>query len=65
MGYERKRGKLSQLNACLRDGRTDRFSLVGGETKVLRGVKYVITLDTDTQLRAMRRANWRAQWRTR
>jgi cyclic beta-1,2-glucan synthetase len=50
MGYERKRGKLSQLNACLRDGRTDRFSLVGGETKVLRGVKYVITLDTDTQL---------------
>jgi cyclic beta-1,2-glucan synthetase len=54
MGYERKRGKLSQLNSCLRDGRTDRFStgfsLVAGETKVLRGVKYVITLDTDTQL---------------
>jgi cellobiose phosphorylase len=50
MGYERKRGKLSQLNACLRDGRTDRFSLVAGETKVLRDVKYVITLDTDTQL---------------
>ncbi|HWM44622.1 MAG TPA: glycosyltransferase family 2 protein, partial [Burkholderiales bacterium] len=50
MGYERKRGKLSQLNSCLRDGRTDRFSLVAGETKVLRGVRYVITLDTDTQL---------------
>jgi cellobiose phosphorylase len=50
MGYERKRGKLSQLNASLRDGRTDRFSLVAGEIKVLRGVKYVITLDTDTQL---------------
>jgi cellobiose phosphorylase/uncharacterized membrane protein HdeD (DUF308 family) len=50
MGYERKRGKLSQLNCSLRDGRTDRFSLVAGETKVLRGVKYVITLDTDTQL---------------
>ena len=50
MGYERKRGKLSQLNSCLRDGRADRFSLVAGETKVLRGVKYVITLDTDTQL---------------
>ncbi|HEY8250285.1 MAG TPA: glucoamylase family protein [Burkholderiales bacterium] len=50
MGYERKRGKLSQLNSCLRDGRTDRFALVAGETKVLRGVKYVITLDTDTQL---------------
>jgi cyclic beta-1,2-glucan synthetase len=54
MGYERKRGKLAQLNACLRGGPTDRFSLgfslVAGETKVLRGVKYVITLDTDTQL---------------
>ena len=50
MGYERKRGKLSQLNSCLRDGRSDRFSLVAGETKVLRGVRYVITLDTDTQL---------------
>ena len=54
MGYERKRGKLSQLNACLRDGGADRFSpgfsLVAGETAVLRTVKYVITLDTDTQL---------------
>src|SRR5687768_15680505 len=50
MGYERKRGKLSQLNACLRGGRMDRFSLVVGETAVLRTVKYVITLDTDTQL---------------
>ena len=28
----------------------DRFSLVVGETAVLRTVKYVITLDTDTQL---------------
>ena len=50
MGYERKRGKLSQLNSSLRDGRADRFSRVAGETKVLRDVKYVITLDTDTQL---------------
>ncbi|HEV3008954.1 MAG TPA: glucoamylase family protein, partial [Burkholderiales bacterium] len=50
MGYERKRGKLSQLNSFLRGGRVERFSLVAGETKVLRGVKYVITLDTDTQL---------------
>ncbi|HEU4441621.1 MAG TPA: glycosyltransferase family 2 protein, partial [Burkholderiales bacterium] len=54
MGYERKRGKLSQLNAALRDRGTDRFSpsfsLVVGETAILRTVKYVITLDTDTQL---------------
>jgi cyclic beta-1,2-glucan synthetase len=52
MGYERKRGKLADLNALLRGGEHtgDRFSLVIGNTTVLSGVKYVITLDTDTQL---------------
>ena len=50
MGYERKRGKLGELNAFLRDGLTEPFSRIVGETAVLRGVKYVITLDTDTQL---------------
>ncbi len=54
MGYERKRGKLGDLNALLRGGALseagDRFSLVVGETAVLSTVKYVITLDTDTQL---------------
>ena len=54
MGYERKRGKLADLNALLRGGASgvsgDRFSLVVGDTAVLSDVKYVITLDTDTQL---------------
>jgi cyclic beta-1,2-glucan synthetase len=50
MGYERKRGKLADLNALLRGGARDRFSLVVGETAALSNVKYVITLDTDTQL---------------
>ncbi len=50
MGYERKRGKLADLNALLRGGAGDRFSLVVGDTAVLSDVKYVITLDTDTQL---------------
>ena len=52
MGYERKRGKLADLNALLRDGEHagDRFSLVVGDRTVLSSVKYVITLDTDTQL---------------
>jgi cellobiose phosphorylase len=50
MGYERKRGKLADLNALLRTGQTDAFSLLIGATAVLAGVKYVITLDTDTQL---------------
>ena len=50
MGYERKRGKLAELNSLLRGGSGDRFSLVVGKTAVLSNVKYVITLDTDTQL---------------
>tara|TARA_R110001599_G_scaffold353556_1_gene593769 strand:+ start:2007 stop:10673 length:8667 start_codon:yes stop_codon:yes gene_type:complete len=50
MGYERKRGKLADLNLLLREGNHDGFSLVVGDTAVLAGVKYVITLDTDTQL---------------
>ncbi len=50
MGYERKRGKLADLNALLRGGAGDRFSLVVGDTAALSTVKYVITLDTDTQL---------------
>ena len=50
MGYERKRGKLADLNSLLRGGSRDRFALIIGETSVLSSVKYVITLDTDTQL---------------
>ena len=51
MGYERKRGKLAELNSLLRGGGPGmRFSLVVGDTAVFRNVKYVITLDTDTQL---------------
>ena len=50
MGYERKRGKLAELNSLLRSGSKDRFSLIVGDIAVLENVKYVITLDTDTQL---------------
>ena len=50
MGYERKRGKLAELNLLLRGGSGDCFSLIVGKTAVLSNVKYVITLDTDTQL---------------
>lgn len=50
MGYERKRGKLADLNALLRGGGTDRFSTVVGATAILSNARYVITLDTDTQL---------------
>jgi cellobiose phosphorylase len=50
MGYERKRGKLAELNALLRGGSRERFSEIIGETAVLPSIKYVITLDSDTQL---------------
>jgi cellobiose phosphorylase len=50
MGYERKRGKLSDLNALLRGSASDRFSVIIGNVEVLTKIKYVITLDTDTQL---------------
>jgi cyclic beta-1,2-glucan synthetase len=50
MGYERKRGKLGELNSMLRGGSNDRFSMVIGKTNVLPFVKYVITLDSDTRL---------------
>ena len=50
MGYERKRGKLADLNSLLRGGSKDHFSLVVGKTALLLDVKYVITLDTDTEL---------------
>jgi cyclic beta-1,2-glucan synthetase len=52
MGRERKRGKLSALNAFLRHPNTgsDDFLLVVGDPAALGHVRYVITLDTDTQL---------------
>jgi len=54
MGYERKRGKLTDLNSLLLGGAYgsagDCFSLIVGHTDILSNVKYVITLDTDTQL---------------
>ncbi|MDA3874320.1 MAG: cyclic beta 1-2 glucan synthetase, partial [Kiritimatiellae bacterium] len=50
MGCERKRGKLEAFNSYLRGGRQSTYSEIRGETDVLSAVRYVITLDTDTQL---------------
>ena len=50
MGYERKRGKLADLNHCLRGGDPGCFSRIIGDLTTLPHIKYVITLDTDTQL---------------
>ncbi len=50
MGYERKRGKLMEFNALLRGGSHECFSAIEGDLTILPAIKYVITLDTDTQL---------------
>jgi cellobiose phosphorylase len=50
MGYERKRGKLADLNHSLRGGSLECFSQIIGDFSTLPHIKYVITLDTDTQL---------------
>jgi cyclic beta-1,2-glucan synthetase len=50
MGEERKRGKLGDLNALLRGRGEGRFVAVEGNLAGLAGVRYVITLDADTQL---------------
>ncbi len=50
MGYERKRGKLAEFNGLLRGGSAECFSEIIGDMSILPDVKYVITLDTDTQL---------------
>ena len=49
MGWERKRGKLVEFNNLLL-GRSDSFPVKVGDLSVLPKIKYVITLDADTQL---------------
>ena len=50
MGFERKRGKLADLNHFLRGRSGKAFSCIAGDTAPLQQVRYVITLDTDTLL---------------
>ena len=51
MGWERKRGKLHELNLLLR-GRTDTTFVPAGSLnpEKIPGVRYVITLDADTRV---------------
>ena len=50
MGWERKRGKLEELNRLLRGATDTSFSVCDGPPEALAGIRYVITLDSDTQL---------------
>ncbi len=49
MGWERKRGKLLDLNQLLR-GKFDSFPVKIGDVSLLPSVRFVITLDSDTEL---------------
>jgi cyclic beta-1,2-glucan synthetase len=50
MGWERKRGKIDEFNRLLRGARDTTFTTQVGELDILPGVRYCITLDTDTRL---------------
>lgn len=51
IGWERKRGKLHELNRFLRGAATTTFVDIGGRRPVPpAGVRYVITLDADTRM---------------
>jgi len=50
MGWERKRGKLHELNQLIRGQHDTSFIVQTGDTSRLKDVRFVITLDSDTQL---------------
>jgi len=51
IGWERKRGKLHELNLLLRGATDTTFIAAGGRPPVVPpGIRYVITLDADTRL---------------
>ncbi len=50
MGWERKRGKLRELNRLLRGASDTSFLPLPDGAPALSGVRYVITLDADTRL---------------
>jgi cellobiose phosphorylase len=50
MAWERKRGKLEELNRYLLGEEDTSLKLIVGDESRLKGVKYVITLDSDSQL---------------
>jgi len=49
MGWERKRGKLLDLNKLL-TGEYDAFPIKAGRVEALERIRYILTLDSDTQL---------------
>ena len=50
MGWERKRGKLHEFNRVLRGAKDTSFVVQIGNIDQLQSMRYVITLDSDTDL---------------
>ena len=50
IGWERKRGKLEQLVAVLATGVPGAFLDLGEASRIAAGLRYVVTLDSDTEL---------------
>ena len=50
MGWERKRGKLEEWNRLLRGAADTSFTVHVGDVGILPGVRYCLTLDSDTRL---------------
>ncbi len=50
MGWERKRGKLVEFNELLRGNTTTSFTTIVGDPSLFPQIRYVITLDADTEL---------------
>ncbi len=50
MGWERKRGKLQEFNRLLRGAKDTSFVIATAGEEFLSRIRYVITLDSDTQL---------------
>ena len=54
IGWERKRGKLEVLIDTLATGKDLHFAPLGSASRIATGTRYVVTLDSDTQLPAGR-----------
>lgn len=50
IAWERKRGKLEEFNRLLRGAHDTSFVVVDADAALLASIRYVITIDSDTQL---------------
>ena len=62
MGWERKRGKLSEFNRLLRGDQETSYAVQSGDPAELPPIRFVITLDADTRCPATARGGWSARW---